>query len=328
MDFTRVSYPVPHIARGRQLLATHPELRALSGPTPSTAAWVVGLVAMNITLAVMLAHTAWYVWVPVSYIVIATADHALWVLIHETTHNLVFRKPWLNKWVALIANLPMLLPAAISFSRYHLLHHRHLGDPEMDAGVPGETEARIVGESSLLKTMWIAFQSLVQGVIRPNRVDAPLVDGWTIVNAVFQFASMGLLIAVFGLGPIKCLLVGVFFALGLHPLGGRWVQEHTQTVPGQETYSYYGPLNRVAFNIGYHNEHHDLISVPWSKLPDVRRIAPEFYDPLYSYASLTRLLLRFCTDRQLTLYSYIVRTTRRKDARAAAPVAPSQAVLE
>ena len=102
------------------------------------------------------------------------------------------------------------------------------------------------------------------------------------------------------------------FAIGLHPLGARWIQEHFALAPGQETYSYYGPLNKVSFNVGYHNEHHDLVTIPWSRLPQVRRIAPEFYDGLHSYTSWTALLARFVRDPDITLYNYIVRPTREK----------------
>ncbi len=49
-----------------------------------------------------------------------------------------------------------------------------------------------------------------------------------------------------------------FFSIGLHPVGARWIQEHYTNDPEQETYSYYGPINRLALNMGYHNEHHDL----------------------------------------------------------------------
>jgi sphingolipid delta-4 desaturase len=99
-------------------------------------------------------------------------------------------------------------------------------------------------------------------------------------------------------------------AIGLHPLGARWIQEHFALVPDQETYSYYGPLNRVSFNVGYHNEHHDLVTVPWSRLPEIRRRAPEFYDGLHAYTSWTGLLVRFVRDRHITLFNYIVRPGR------------------
>jgi sphingolipid delta-4 desaturase len=119
-----------------------------------------------------------------------------------------------------------------------------------------------------------------------------------------------------GAGPFKYLVTATVFAIGLHPLGARWIQEHFALAPDQETYSYYGPLNRVSFNVGYHHEHHDLITIPWRRLPQVRRIAPEFYNQLHSYSSWTALLARFLRDPDITLYSAIVRPTKAKPVTA------------
>jgi sphingolipid delta-4 desaturase len=78
----------------------------------------------------------------------------------------------------------------------------------------------------------------------------------------------------------------------------------------QETFSYYGPLNRLSLNVGYHNEHHDFPSVPWNNLPKLRQTAPEAYDSLDYHSSWTRLLFRFLFDPSISLYSRMVRDER------------------
>ena len=112
-----------------------------------------------------------------------------------------------------------------------------------------------------------------------------------------------------GAGSPTCFLSSIF-SIGLHPVGARWIQEHYLTFPGdQETFSYYGPVNVVGFNVGYHNEHHDLMRVPWSRLPALRRLAPELYEPLRCHRSWSRLLVRFIFDPSLSLYSRMTRGT-------------------
>src|SRR5207248_9471977 len=132
---------------------------------------------------------------------------------------------------------------------------------------------------------------------RPRRLKAvPIVDVWTVANAASQAAAIAAIVVWMGAEPLKYLAMSAVLAVGLHPLGARWIQEHYVFTAGQETYSYYGPLNRVSFNVGYHNEHHDLLTVPWSRLPQVRRTAPAFYDDLQAHRSWTALLIAFLLD--------------------------------
>jgi sphingolipid delta-4 desaturase len=69
-------------------------------------------------------------------------------------------------------------------------------------------------------------------------------------------------------------------------------------------------LNAIAFNVGYHNEHHDLPSVPWNHLPDIRKGAPELYNSLVYHTSWTALLAKFLFDPSINLFSRCTRTDR------------------
>ncbi|HWW84391.1 MAG TPA: fatty acid desaturase [Vicinamibacterales bacterium] len=309
-DYIWVTRVHQHVTRSRQILAAHPEVRDLGGPTPSSAAWVVSLVVAQFALALLLSRQPWWIWLPVAYLVGATIDHALWVLIHECTHSLVFRGATANKLTALVANLPLVFPAALSFQKYHLLHHSHLGELDFDADVPGPVESHVV-RTAPLKAVWLAAFAAVQGLVRTHRLKkVRFFDAWIVANLVFQISFVATLWALVGIAPLIYLLASSLAAIGLHPLGARWIQEHFVFAEGQETYSYYGPLNRVCFNMGYHNEHHDFVTVPWSRLPKLKALAPEFYDPLYAHRSWTALLVRFVLDRNCTLYDRVVRPSR------------------
>jgi sphingolipid delta-4 desaturase len=130
---------------------------------------------------------------------------------------------------------------------------------------------------------------------------------WTFVNWIVVFGFDAAVIIFLGPTSFLYFVFSFFFSIGFHPLGARWIQEHFLVAPPQETYSYYGPLNIPALNVGYHNEHHDFPSVPWNKLPDLKATAPEFYENLVYHKSWVKLWLTFLTDPGLSLYSRMVR---------------------
>ena len=310
-DFSYSTAPEPHRGRTKAILRRHPEIRRLIGPNPVTFWWTVGIVALQLALAALAVRLPWWLVVVLAYAVGAFANHALFVMIHECTHRLVFRRKVPNVLTELLANLPMCLPGAFSFEKYHLKHHAFQGVYELDADIPGRFEARLIGRSALRKALWLLFYPVFQ-IIRPLRVKAvPVFDRWTLTNLAVQVAFDTAVVLVLGPKALAYFVLSLFFAIGLHPLGARWIQRHYLTTAGeQETFSYYGLLNAIAFNVGYHNEHHDFPSVPWSRLPAIRAAAPEAYQELAAHTSWARLLLRFLFDPRLSLFSRMVRGDR------------------
>lgn len=285
-----------HNRRAMGILTQHPEVRALEGPTLWTAAAIACLLALHSALAVFAAGLPWPMLALLAWTIGAIPALGLFVLLHEASHNLVFRSDKANRWIMIAAGAPLVLPCAVNFRHYHLEHHRHLGDPWRDADVPARLEVALRDRTVAGRTAWLALFPLLQSVRiaakRPHR----LFDRWFAGNCAVNLAYASAIVSVGGVSALVFQLLSMIFALGLHPFGARWVQEHASLAPHQPTASYYGPANRMLFNAGYHVEHHDFMRIPWLHLPRLRRIANRHYAPLAAYRSWTALLLRFLAE--------------------------------
>jgi sphingolipid delta-4 desaturase len=57
------------------------------------------------------------------------------------------------------------------------------------------------------------------------------------------------------------------------------------------------------FKVGYHNEHHDFPSIPWTRLPALRALAPEFYDTIPSHPSWPMIVINFIRDKEVGMFA-------------------------
>jgi sphingolipid 4-desaturase/C4-monooxygenase len=318
----------PHPGRARAIVKAHPEVRRLMVRNPWTALIAVSIVALQTAIALAMGQLGfgyWWLSLLFAFFVGAFANHANYVIIHDATHNLIFRNPGWNKMVAIIADLPNLTPGAMGFRAYHLKHHSHQGDYEWDADLANHWEARLVGNKWYRKAIWLMLFPFFQ-VTRPPRLKAiKMWDRWFSTNLACAIVYDVAIVYFFGWAGFLYLVFAFLFSIGLHPVGARWIQEHYTYDFDQETFSYYGPINRVALNMGYHNEHHDLPSIPWNNLPKLRGMAPEFYNNLKYHSSWSRLLLQFIFDKRYSLYSRIERMKEKRDSHASPEAADSRA---
>lgn len=326
IGFIPTPYDRPHPQRRRMITAAHPEVIALLRPDRRTAVIIVCVVLGQTALAALFGHLGFAYWWALligAYCIGAFANHAMFVAIHDACHNAIFESPSWNKWIAIIADLPNAFPTAIGFRCYHLKHHSHLGDYDYDADLASHLEARLVGNRWYGKALWLFFFPIMQ-LVRLNRLKGtvPMGGRWTYINAGVVILYDLALVYFCGPAAFAYLFASFWFSVGLHPLGARWVQEHFTFDEAQETYDYYGPLNVFALNIGYHNEHHDFPEMPWTKLPELKRLAPEFYAYLATHKSWTGLFFTFIFDKRYTLYS---RVDRSKAALAASGVSRRRA---
>ena len=205
-----------------------------------------------------------------------------------------------------MASVALGLPISASFRRYHLEHHTYQGVDELDPDLPLAWEVRLIRGNMFAKILWLAIYPAMYIVRGAAMMKTP--SAWEIFNWVLVVSSNIAIYTFLGVDAFKYIALSTYFGYTFHPIAAHFIQEHFTFVDGQETFSYYGPGNLLTLNIGYHQEHHDFPSIPWSGLPEVRRIAAKFYDPLKHWDSWSGLFLSFIADPSIGPVSRLART--------------------
>ena len=297
-----------HSGRRAALLAARPELKRLVGPTAATAWLALGGIIVQFGIAALVARQPWWVILVCALLVGAFAVHFLNCVIHECTHQLVFAGSVPNRLLAIVANTPSLVPSAMAFWHYHLLHHYHFGVRGMDSDVPAKWEARAVANRAWRKLLWLLLLPVSYGLLHPLNVRARLpLDRWVALNVTLCALAWAGVLALLGWPAAVYLLLSTYFATGPHPAGAHILQEHVAFDGGNGMASYYGPVNLVSVNLGYHLEHHDMPAVSGWRLPSLRRAAPEFYRSHYRHRSRLAGLWKFVFDGRIALDSRPIR---------------------
>lgn len=325
---------------------------------PFTYRQVIVLVLLQITSFYFLRNTKdfWTLFL-LAYLIGGVANHAIMLAIHEISHGMGFgpSRPLANKMLGILANLPIGIPMSISFKKYHLEHHRYQGDELLDTDVPTNMEAAFF-TNSFRKLIWCILQPFFY-TLRPLFMNPKPISKLELINIFVQLWFDILIVKFLGWHILAYMIGGSLLAMGLHPVAGHFISEHTlmfdnnntntsvidygsprddtstddmgkiatekcntngnnitkeryKNITGRtvdemgkflipETCSYYGSLNWVTFNVGYHVEHHDFPSIPGSRLHMLSKIAPEFYLNINYHTSWTYVLWRYITDPRI-----------------------------
>jgi len=299
----------PHASRRQQILKAHPEVSKLMGHEwKSKYICIFALVIPQIWLSVATMELSWPAYFFVAYVFGATITQSLFLAIHEMAHNLFFKSSFNNRVFSMIANWPIGIPYTVPFRGYHLEHHKFQGVDGVDTDIPSYFEGQII-KGPVSKIVWASCQILTYA-LRPMFIKAQDITKMHIANWACQIAFDVAIYSVWGWRPLAYFVVCILLAGGLHPCAGHFISEHyvfPHLDATQETYSYYGPLNWLTWNVGYHNEHHDFPFVPWSRLPALKRMAPEFYDNLAVCDSWIGVIWDYVTRPEVGPYNRVKR---------------------
>lgn len=359
-----------HRERAKAILKAHPEVRELFGHYAGTAVWCVLAASLQIALAAVSgAVLPWWGALLLAWIIGAPLNIVLFQLAHECDHRLVFKSSRWNRWLFTYTSLPMFFLGHHTWWIDHIAHHNDMSAPKdfvmrrrvvylslRDKPPLFFPYAAFMSVTQFLRTglglVLYVFTSLLRGRLKPtDRTlavlgDVHLVSGykkegielWGVAYPLISLTMCGLLWWLAGWQALLYLAAAqLFFSGFLHPYCLGWVlaishvhhRDHFQP-----TASHYGKwINLTTFNAGLHVEHHDLMAIPWFRLPKLREMAPEFYEDLTPLTSYNALAFKcaFAPQREfdslfdmqsVEVADELIESARRDQAKQAVPERP------
>ncbi len=300
-----------HNAMRREAVSAHPDLRAISGPEWRTVFALPILLALHWGVAWAVSDAPLWVIFLVAFTAGQILIHAAGSLVHETAHKLIFRQPGAK--LAFDLGLEVILSSyakQLTYQHEHISsHHPHMGDYERDYEHEDicafQARMTLRAKNPRLQHLMTALTLFIHalplgsilgdGVIArmnarasgmpqsdPDRdIAATKPPAWQ-VRLFIAVSILSNLVLFLLLGPWALLYHIWALSLFLGKLGvwnlGQSLSEHQGADEQTPTRSYYGWMNWLLFNTGYHNEHHSFPNVAWSRLPELHKAAPEVFD--------------------------------------------------
>ncbi|MDF1857014.1 fatty acid desaturase [Pseudooceanicola sp.] len=300
-----------HMEMRRNAVSDHPELRKLTGTQPLTVLALPVILAVHWGMAWAVSDAPIWVIFIAAFFVGQIAIHAAGSLAHETAHKLIFSGD--RAKLGFDIGLEWILSSygkQLIYQYEHISsHHPYIGDYERDYE---HEDICALQSRMMLRSENPRLQHLLTGfVLFIHLLPLGTIVGDALIGRVNKWAShrpqsdpdrhigamqppksqMRLFMVVSALSNITLLALFGPWALLYHLwalslfLGkfgiwnlGQSLSEHQGTDEITPTRSYYGWLNWLLFNTGYHNEHHTFAGVPWTRLPELRRRAPEVFN--------------------------------------------------
>jgi len=311
-DYTWVYDDQPHNDRRKYMSKKYPAIKELFGIDKHFRHVVSAEVLFQVFMAYLLQDASWITIIFCAYFIGGVVNHSLTLAIHDIGHNTAFgnTKASLNRYFSMWANLPMGIPSAITFKKYHIDHHRYLGGITsegvlLDTDTPSPWEGRFF-RGPILKSIWLFVNPFFYG-LRPVFTSPKPVTKFEIYNIITCITFDLFILFTYGYRSLLYLILGTVLALGLHPSSGHFIAEHYNFLKNTETFSYYGPFNRIMFNVGYHIEHHDFPFIPGSRLPLMKNLVPEMYRDLPYISSWCNVIWDYIMDPEVGPFSRIHR---------------------
>jgi len=236
------------------------------------------------------------------YAVIGISIHAMAVLVHEGSHNSIFRSRFVDRWVGFLLGVPVL----VSYSAYrtlHGFHHRYTRDADDPDEFLNVTKNRTALE--VLFYSWLIFGTPIYlvhvaktALERGKRLERIDIIVEYLLLAVICTGVALLCIRLDGWPVLlHCWALPMLVAMVFGNV--RSWAEHQMTQPGNpltqtRTVTSNAVVSFLMCNLNYHLEHHLFPGIPWYNLPKLHAMLQDEYRRAGAF--IYRSYLRFLWD--------------------------------